>query len=166
VVAPSLTWNVGDRTKVDLDFFYFDEDVQEDYGVVAFGNRPANFPISRYLQEPSTDKSNTKLYYVGLTLNHEFTADWKILAKFIKFNRDVLDQQTFGSNLDKTTGILDRGFYGGIDNAEVYYGGAMGSDTFGFGGVFSINRSRLTPLINLRNEWRFRDTASTRCVGF
>ncbi len=121
-VAPSLTWNIGDRTQFDLDFMYSDEDTQEDHGVVAIGNRPANIPISRYLGEPATDKSNTKLFNTGLTLNHEFTDDWKLRARFVNFNRDVVDPQTTGFALDETTGVLDRRFFRGEDEADSYFG--------------------------------------------
>ncbi len=121
-VAPSLTWNLNDRTQLDLDFRYSDEDTQEDQGVVAIGNRPANIPISRYLGEPSTDKSNTKLYTTGLTLNHDFTDDWKVRARFVNHNRDVVDRITGGAALDETTGVLDRSFFGGEDEADDYFG--------------------------------------------
>lgn len=122
LVAPSLTWKISDRTLLDLDFMYFDEDTREDYGVPAIGKRPANIPISRYLQEPSTDKSNTKLYNVGVTLNHQFMEDWKVRARFVKFNRDVVDPQTVGFALNETTGLLDRFFYGPDSGDDSYFG--------------------------------------------
>ena len=94
-VAPSLTWKVGDRTQLDLDFIYSDEDTLEDHGVVASKatGRPIDIPISRFLGEPSIDKSNTKLYSTALTFNHEFRDDWKINARFNYLNRDTNDIQ-------------------------------------------------------------------------
>ena len=126
-VAPSLTWKISDRTQFDLDFMYSDEDTLEDYGVVALGNRPANIPISRYLLEPSTDKSNTTLYNTALTLTHAFTDDWKIKARFNHLNRDVTDPQTYPWGLDEdpssaTYGDLSRDYYGSYSQSDTYYG--------------------------------------------
>lgn len=124
-VAPSFTWKLSDRTKVDLDFMYSDEDTREDYGIVAVGTRPANIPRSRFLGEPSTDKSNTTLYNTGLTLTHEFNNDWKVRAKFNKLNRDTSDPQTYpaaGRGMNEQTGVLQRNFFGGIGNDDTYAG--------------------------------------------
>ncbi len=124
-VAPSLTWKISDRTQLDLDFMYSDEDTQEDYGLVAIGNRPAEIPHSRFLGEPSTDKSNTVLYNTGLTLSHAFTDDWKVRAKFNKLNRDASDPQTYpaaGRGMNEQTGVLQRNFFGGIGNDDTYLG--------------------------------------------
>jgi iron complex outermembrane recepter protein len=123
-VAPSLTWKISDRTQLDLDFMYSDEDTQEDYGVVAstVTHRPINIPISRYLGEPSTDKSNTKLYNTGVTLSHAFTGDWKVKAKFNYLKRDVVDPSTGPGSFNDLTGMLSRSFYEGSTNDDVYNG--------------------------------------------
>lgn len=127
-LAPSLTWKVSDRTQFDLDFMYSDEDTLEDYGVVAFGNRPANIPTSRYLMEPSTDKSNTTLYNTALTLTHAFNDDWKVKARFNHLSRDVVDPQTYPWALDEdpssaTYGDLTRDYYGVDSNhSDTYFG--------------------------------------------
>jgi len=124
--APSLTWKISDRTQLDLDFMYSDEDTQEDYGVVAstVTHRPIDIPISRYLGEPSTDKSNTKLYNTSVTLAHAFTDDWKVKARFNHLNRDVTDPQNFPPpfGLNEQTGQLTRFFYGANSQSDTYYG--------------------------------------------
>lgn len=127
-VAPSLTWKISDRTQIDLDFMHSNENTQEDYGIPGNGltHRPANIPISRYLGEPSTDKSNTKLYNTGVTLTHEFSDDWKVRAKFNYLKRDVDDPQTFpipfAFAFNAQTGQQLRNYYRGIGNEDYTHG--------------------------------------------
>ncbi|OAI11229.1 TonB-dependent receptor [Methylomonas koyamae] len=141
-VAPSLTWKISDRTQLDLDFMYSDEDTQEDYGVVAstLTRRPVNIPISRYLNEPSTDKSNTTLYNTAVTLSHAFNDDWKVKARFNYLNRNTVDPQTSGVFWDEdpssaTYGDMTRDFYGSWAESETYYGNVNLTGRFNTFGV-------------------------------
>ncbi|MGH8566816.1 MAG: TonB-dependent siderophore receptor [Gammaproteobacteria bacterium] len=122
LVAPSLSWNLGDRTQFDLDFFYSDEDTLEDHGVPAIGDRPASIPTTRFLGEPSTDKSNTELTYLSATLNHKFNDYWNVRAKFVRFGRDGVDRQHNGIALDELTGDLNRVFFGGEATDDSHFG--------------------------------------------
>ncbi|MGZ4956212.1 MAG: TonB-dependent siderophore receptor [Methylobacter sp.] len=124
-VAPSLTWKVNDRTQLDLDFMYSNENTLEDHGVVASSvtRRPVDIPISTFLGEPSTDKSNTTFYNTALTLNHAFTDNWKINARFNYLNRETRDLQTAAPGaLNLTTGSLTRNFFGGDGEGDSYGG--------------------------------------------
>ncbi|MDD1619967.1 MAG: TonB-dependent receptor, partial [Methylococcaceae bacterium] len=115
-IAPSFTWKVSDRTQLDLDFIYSKENTLEDHGVVASSvtRRPINIPISRFLGEPVLDRASTELYSTALTLNHEFSDNWKINARFNHLYRDVVDQQHAAPGvLNVTTGELRRNFFGG-----------------------------------------------------
>ncbi len=124
-VAPSLTWKVSDRTQLDLDFIHSDENTLEDHGVVAstVTRRPVDIPISRFLGEPSMDKANTKLYNTAVTLNHAFSDNWKMNARFNYLKRDVVDlQHAAPGALNLTTGTLTRNFYGANTTADSYGG--------------------------------------------
>ncbi|WP_181049965.1 TonB-dependent siderophore receptor, partial [Methylobacter tundripaludum] len=126
-VAPSLTWKVSDRTQLDLDFIHSDENTLEDHGVVAstVTRRPVDIPISRFLGEPSMDKSNTKLYNTAVTLNHAFSDSWKMNARFNYLKRGVVDLQNEAPGaLNLTTGTLTRNFYG-VNNTGDSYGGTV-----------------------------------------
>ena len=94
-VAPSLTWKISNRTQLDLDFIYSNEQSLEDHGVVAstLTRRPVNIPISRFLGDPSIEKGKNEFYSTALTLNHEFSDNWKTNAKFNHRNRSALDSQ-------------------------------------------------------------------------
>jgi iron complex outermembrane recepter protein len=86
-VAPSLTWKISPSTKIDFDFRYHEVQGITNLGLPASGNRPANIPISRFSGEPS-DHDNFTLYNGGVSLFHEFTEAWKLVAKF-GFNHNV-----------------------------------------------------------------------------
>lgn len=134
-VAPSLTWKVSDRTQLDLDFIYSNEDTLEDHGVVALGNRPANIPINRYLHEPTTDISNSTLYNTALTLTHAFNDDWKVKTRFNHLRRSTVDPQTSGFTLDEdpssaTYGDLQRSYFGGSNPSDYFYGNVNLSGRF------------------------------------
>ncbi len=124
-VAPSLTWKVSDRTQLDLDFIYSNENTLEDHGVVASSvtRRPIDIPISRFLGEPNIDKSNTKIYNTAVTLNHSFSDNWKINARFNYLNRSTADNQHAAPGvLNETTGELYRALCCGNASADSYGG--------------------------------------------
>jgi iron complex outermembrane receptor protein len=125
-VAPSLTWNISDRTQIDLDFIYSDEDTLEDHGVIAstVTRRPIDIPISRFFGEPATDKSKTETYNTGLTFRHAFSDDWKVRAKFNMQQRDARDFQHPAPFLDESAGLLNRAFYGADSANSSYFGTA------------------------------------------
>lgn len=118
---------------------YSDEDTQEDYGLVAskITHRPINLPISRYLGEPSTDKSNTTFYNTGVTLSHAITDNWKVKAKFNHLKREINDPQTFPPpfGLDEQNGDLLRFFYGSVSRSDTYYGTVNLTGEFATGDV-------------------------------
>lgn len=125
LVAPSVTWKISDRTQLDLDFMYSNEDTLEDHGVIASltTRRPVDIPISTFLGEPSTDKSNTEIYYTGLSLKHAISDNWAVRAKFNMQQRSALDLQHPGTpGLNEATGMLNRAFFGGDSGSDTYFG--------------------------------------------
>jgi len=127
-VAPSITWKISDRTQLDLDFIYSDQKSLIDYGVPANSqtHRPANIPISRYLGEPSTDKSHSTLYNTAATLTHAITDNWKVSAKFNYVNRILDIPQTLPLSSPQpfvdTTGELLRAYVDQQNNLDSYFG--------------------------------------------
>ena len=127
-VTPSITWKISDRTQLDLDFIYSDQKSLIDYGVPAnsLTHRPANIPISRYLGEPSTDKSHSTLYNTAATLTHAITDNWKVSAKFNYVNRILDIPQTLPLSSPQpfveTTGELLRAYVDQQNNLDSYFG--------------------------------------------
>ena len=127
-IAPSVTWKISDKTQIDLDFMHTNEDTSEDWGIPSNSvtRRPVNIPISRFLGEPTIDKSNTKLYKTGATLTHSFSDDWKVKAKFNYLKRDVDDPQVFPIPFpfafDLQSGQHLRNYYRAVQNEDSYFG--------------------------------------------
>ena len=127
-VAPSLTWKISNRTQLDLDFMYSDQKNLIDYGVPANiqTHRPANIPISRYLGEPSTDKSHSTLYNTAATLTHTIADDWKVSAKFNYVNRNLSLPQTLPlpepQPFIASTGQMLRAYVDQENNFDSYFG--------------------------------------------
>jgi iron complex outermembrane receptor protein len=127
-IAPSITWKISDKTQIDLDFMHSNEDTSEDWGIPSNSvtRRPVNIPISRFLGEPTIDKSNTKLYKTGATLTHSFSDNWKVKAKFNYLKRDVDDPQIFPIPfpfaLDLQSGEQLRNYYRAVENLDSYFG--------------------------------------------
>lgn len=120
-VAPSVTWKITPNTQFDVDFTYSDEKFQEDYGIVALGNRPAKIPRSRFLGEPA-DKATLQLYNTAATLTHAINTDWQVRGRFNHLRRDTVDPQTTGFDLNEATGEMQRGFYSGAATNDVFMG--------------------------------------------
>jgi iron complex outermembrane receptor protein len=111
-VSPKLTWKVTDRTQIDLEYQYFDQETVIDWGIPAVGNRPADIPINRYFGEP-TDRFPHQAQGGGITLTHDFTEDWKVQAKYFKFNDQyaMYSGENSPSSLNEATGELSRSWY-------------------------------------------------------
>jgi iron complex outermembrane receptor protein len=133
-VAPSLTWKITAKTRVDLDFMYSKETTREDYGLVAVGSRPANLPRSRFLGGPA-DRTHQSLYNSVATLTHAFDDNWQVRARFNYLHRDVGDPQTSGFNLNAFTGELQRSFYRGDAINNTYMGSIEVSGRFHTAGI-------------------------------
>jgi len=112
-IAPKLTWHASDKTQIDLEYQYFDQETMVDWGIPAIGNRPANIPNTRYLGEP-TDRFLHKAQGGGITVTHNFTDDWKIQGKYFKYSDQYDYQPNHGANasqsLNEQTGDLNRYF--------------------------------------------------------
>lgn len=125
-LAPSLTWHITDRTQLDIDFLYQDDDPQLlDNGIPAFGRRPAPIPISRNLTEP-TDRSAQTAYQETVSLTHRINDAWTVRSRFVKYDTSgsVVNTQSnpFGSALDETTGTMPRGIFVQRPTQDTLYG--------------------------------------------
>jgi len=124
--APSLTWNISDRTQANLDVTYEHFDDKNDSGIPSFGNRPAPIPINRAIHEPKANKNRGDRTYVGFNWWHEFNDNWKISHRFgAEFTDLESDFIFFGfpdpaGNLNNV-GNDYRGFNNGIVHEQNYY---------------------------------------------
>jgi iron complex outermembrane recepter protein len=82
LIAPVLTWRIGENTALTLEAEYFDTKQRNDRGIPALGtvlpNPNGQIPRNRFTNEPSIDKNNRQVWRVGYNLEHRFNEDWKI----------------------------------------------------------------------------------------
>ncbi|NOV31650.1 TonB-dependent receptor [Methylomonas sp. ZR1] len=124
-VAPSLSWNITDHTRLDLDFMYQNiKDVADSgipYSLQQSGAIPGKIPFHFSGNEP-TDFANKEAYTGGLTLTHEFNQDWKVRAKYSTHNQTFLTAQTSSNENTDLLGNLARGFIKTSDDFQNHYG--------------------------------------------
>ncbi|MEM6426603.1 MAG: TonB-dependent siderophore receptor, partial [Cyanobacteria bacterium P01_D01_bin.128] len=112
-IAPTLTWQISDRTDLNLQLEYLSDRRPYDPGLVALGTGLADLPRDRILGEPS-DVISSQFLNVGYTLDHQLTDSWRLRNAF-RYIRDADDISAtlsfpFIGGLNETTGSLNRVF--------------------------------------------------------
>ncbi|MGD1936721.1 MAG: TonB-dependent siderophore receptor [Cyanophyceae cyanobacterium] len=106
-IAPTLKWQISDRTDLTVYFEYDDTSGPLETGTVAFGDGIADIPSDRVLGDPD-DLTESEKIRAGYDFEHRFNDNWKIRNAF-RFNRTDVDTDVlFPSVLDEVTGNLDR----------------------------------------------------------
>jgi iron complex outermembrane receptor protein len=87
VVAPTLSWQIDDRTKLTLETEYLNQTTQTfDVGLPAVGtilpNPNGRIPRNRYLGEPDFDSYDLRVFRVGYNLEHRFSENWQLRNAF------------------------------------------------------------------------------------
>ncbi len=130
-IAPSLTWNISDRTQANLDVQYEHFDNRADSGIPPLGSRPAPVPINRAIGDPLNNKYRGDKTYVGANWSHAFNDNWKLTHRFGAEFFDSRSDFTFFFGQPDTAGNLvnvnadfsagNRGFNNGINHQQNYY---------------------------------------------
>lgn len=112
-VSPALTFQIGDRTDLNLQLEYLDDERAFDPGLVAFGDGIADIPRDRVLGEPD-DFIESEFISVGYDFEHEFSDSWTLnnAFRYIESNDDIRAALSFPfiGGLDESTGTLNRVF--------------------------------------------------------
>jgi len=98
-IAPSLTFNIGDRTTLDLYYEYLEYlgNPSESYtGVFSDGDF---FPQDLYVGYPDFSFNNITTQRLGYTLNHELNANWQIRNNFAVVANRVFEEYAIALNL-------------------------------------------------------------------
>ncbi|MGZ8171656.1 MULTISPECIES: TonB-dependent siderophore receptor [Methylobacter] len=130
-IAPSLTWNITNRTQANLDIEYQHFNDTSDSGIPPIGNRPAPVPINRQTGDPLNNKNVGDRTYVGANWSHAFNDKWKLTHRFGAEFLDKRTDFTFFFGQPNATGNLvnvnadfsngNRGFNNGITHQQNYY---------------------------------------------
>ncbi|NEQ81646.1 MAG: TonB-dependent siderophore receptor [Moorea sp. SIO2I5] len=112
-ISPALTWRISDRTDLNLQLEYLEDERPLDPGLVAIGDEVADLPRERILGEPD-DFIKSEFLSVGYNLEHQFSDRWTLRNAF-RYINDYDDIRAalsfpFIGGLNETTGILNRVF--------------------------------------------------------
>lgn len=153
-VAPTFTWQLGDRTKLTIATEYLDRPQSSDqgYGLPAIGtvlpNPNGKIPRNRYIAEPDSFENSDSIR-VGYNLEHSFSQNWQLRNAFKFLQTDYNRKFSVGTELADDNQTLSRAFIDDDNNYELF-----NSDTYVVG-KFSTGsiRHQLVTGINLtRNE--------------
>ncbi|MEM9806125.1 MAG: TonB-dependent receptor plug domain-containing protein [Cyanobacteria bacterium P01_D01_bin.56] len=81
-IAPTLAWQVGDRTDLTVSLEYVEDNEPYDSGTVAFGEGIADVPLDRVFSDPDGTVKQDFLR-TGYTLEHRFSDDWQLRNQFL-----------------------------------------------------------------------------------
>jgi len=108
-IAPTLQWNISDRTNLLINLEYLDDRRPADFGLVAIGDRVADIPLDRNLGELD-DEQTAESIRVGYRFEHAFSENWTFKNAFNFLTYDTISETATALDLDEATGILDRFF--------------------------------------------------------
>jgi len=115
-VAPTLSWRPIEQFRLNIDaeyqnYIYLDVG---DGGIPAIGRRPANIPISRYLQDPAVNAAfpnRQENGFIGYDWTFDLSKEWSLTNRFGYFVTHQKRTSTALATLDETTGIGDLALY-------------------------------------------------------
>lgn len=108
-LAPSLTWQPSDRTKLNINLEYSDDDRPADFGVIAIGDEVIDTPNARVFGEPQ-DYLRGETLRVGYKFEHEFSDNFKFENGFTYLRYDTRFVNALSLFFDETTDTLFRSF--------------------------------------------------------
>ncbi|MEM7595197.1 MAG: TonB-dependent siderophore receptor, partial [Cyanobacteria bacterium P01_A01_bin.83] len=108
-IAPTIAWQISDRTDLSISLEYAEDNDLADFGTVAFGEGIADIPPERINNNPDDTQSRENLN-VGYTLEHRFSENWQLRNRFrYSFNNFEYDDfLELPFDLDESTGELTR----------------------------------------------------------
>jgi iron complex outermembrane receptor protein len=154
-VAPTLSWQISDRTDLILEFEYLRDERPFDRGVIAFGDGIADIPFERILGEPD-DVVNIEEFSVALRLNHQLSDDWTLRNGLRFFTTNNSFRFARVGTLNEATGELTRSDWS--DNESTFWNYAIQTSVQG---EFATGPIEHTLLIGL-DLFRVTDTFDNR----
>lgn len=138
-LAPSLTWNISERTQANLLLEYQKDDFRGDYGFPAEGTRPANLPINRSLSDPAAyDKQESQRIFADWS--HAFNDDWKLSHRFMAGFTQYEQFDIFTQPPEIGDTVYGRGLWGVHQDRDIY---ATNMDLTGHFNTWGVKHSVL-----------------------
>ena len=114
-IAPTLAWQISNKTDISFSLEYIEDDDPADFGTVIIDGEPADIPPEQITNNPDDTIENTFIN-TGYTLEHRFNENWKLRNAFryivndYNYGGDNEDVLALPSAIDDDTGILTRYF--------------------------------------------------------
>ncbi|MEH2051202.1 TonB-dependent siderophore receptor [Nostoc sp.] len=113
LIAPTLSWQISDRTKLTLEASYSLVEGPYDFGIPAQGsvlpNPNGKIPRNRFLSEPNLNDTSNGALRIGYNFEHRFSENWQVRSVFqtysFRLRRNIV--APFGLQDDLRT--IDRG---------------------------------------------------------
>ena len=119
-VAPILTWQIGDRTDLTLDFSYLSDERPFDRGIINDADLEIpDVPFDRIYGEPD-DVNEVEQFNIGYNLEHRFNDDWKLRHAFRYISADIFNYRAEPLYDTDPEGNLSRNFRSNDSLSENY----------------------------------------------
>ncbi len=106
VFAPTVTGKLGENTDLTVSVEYINGKRGADFGIPAVGNKVADVPIDRIINEPTDTVTNTALQ-IGYNLEHRFSPQLRLKNTFqyssYQFDFNVVALPTFNDTTNLVT---------------------------------------------------------------
>ncbi|MEH2447198.1 MAG: TonB-dependent siderophore receptor [Nostoc sp.] len=99
-VAPSITFNIGERTKLNLYYEYLDYNANPPTGYATLLSDGRLTPRDRYLSYPDIASVDVTTQKYGYTFNHKFSDNWQIRNNLAVVSNKTSNIELFGSLVD------------------------------------------------------------------
>jgi iron complex outermembrane receptor protein len=106
-LSPVVTWKISDRTALNFELEYFNEERPPNLGLPAIGNQIADVPFDRITNEPD-DFGEEEFISVGYNLEHRFNDKWKLRNAFRFTQQNALLEVAFPFEFDEETVTVTR----------------------------------------------------------
>lgn len=93
-VAPTLAWDIGDRTDLTVSVEYINDNQPYDFGLPPFNDGIPDVPFERVANDPDDFFSNEFLA-ASYNLEHRFSDNWKLRNQFLYTNTDLYSENVF-----------------------------------------------------------------------
>ncbi|WP_051038009.1 TonB-dependent siderophore receptor [Thalassoporum mexicanum] len=107
--APTISWQMGDRTDFNFSFEYLNDEAPADFGQPLINGQIPDAPRERIAGEPD-DVINAEYRRLGYNFEHRFSDNWKIRNAFAYTRYDTAFISAFPFRSDPETGALLRSF--------------------------------------------------------
>ncbi|MDZ8085089.1 MAG: TonB-dependent siderophore receptor [Nostoc sp. DedQUE12b] len=86
LIAPTLSWQISDRTKLTLEASYSLAEGPYDFGIPAQGsilpNPNGRIPRNRSVSEPNLNDASNSAFRIGYNFEHRFSENWQARSVF------------------------------------------------------------------------------------